>query len=298
MDCRRLAALAFSLLSFAAGCAHNSTAVSSATPNPAAVTIAAKQDTLDPEALKRQPKPETFVAFGDYNAREADATPVPLQQEQLRDRARKSYQEALKIDPNNVPALKSLASLYASTNDYERAKQTYDAAIKLAANDATLWYGLGMTCARTRDWPAAVEHLTKATELDPENRSYQRYLGFTLARAGRNEEALTVFGRYEGEAKAHYYLAEMLEHLGQVDACKMQLQLALAQDPKLGNAAQMLIRLNGADPSGVTAAPTATSTSVQAVGYSEPARENEDASRVFMPPPPNCPTPKSTLDLK
>jgi tetratricopeptide (TPR) repeat protein len=289
MDCRKPVALAFSFLAVTAGCAHNSATVA-APAKPAAVTTAAKSDSLDPENLKRQPKAETFVAFGDYNAREAEATEATAQQEQLRDRARRAYQEALKVDPANVPAHKSLAALYASTNDYDRAKQTYEAALKFAPSDAALWFGLGMTYARTKDWALAVEHLTKATELDPENRSYCRYLGFTLARAGRNDEALAAFARYEGEARAHYYLAEMLEHVGQVDACKMHLQLALARDPRLGNAAQMLIRLNGADPTGVARTPAVATPALQTVGYTEAAKANEDTTRVFMPPPPGSPS--------
>jgi tetratricopeptide (TPR) repeat protein len=274
------------------------TAAAPATP-PAVVTASAKPETLDPDAMKRPPKPETFVAYGDFSAREADGATTAAEQEQLRDRARKAYQEALKIDPNNIPAHKSLAALYASSNECGRAKEVCEAGLKLAPDDASLWFVLGMTYARTKDWQLAVEHLTRATELDPENRSYRRHLGYTLARAGRYDESLVVFSHYEGEAKAHYYLAQMLDHLGQADASKMHLQMALAKDPRLTDATQMLVRLTGAVPAAAAAATPA----IQNVSYTEVAPAAEAAAAVapaapapaavapvaparFPPPPP------------
>lgn len=270
MDCRRPVALALSLLAGTAGCSHQAASVPQAAAKPTPVAAAPKPETYDPEAMKRAPKPETFVAYGDYAAREAAGAQTPAEQEQVRERARKAYQEALKLDPNNVPALRSLARLYASSGDYARAKETSEAALAQAPNDAALWFDLGMTYARTKDWAAAIAHMAHAIELDPENRSYHRYLGYTYARAGRNDDSLAEFTRYEGEAKAHYCLAQMLEHLGQFDACKMHLQVALAKDPGLTPATDMLVRLSGAKPAATVAAAPAGGAAIQTVGYTEP----------------------------
>jgi hypothetical protein len=137
-----------------------------------------------------------------------------------------------------------------------------------------------------------VDALSKAAELEPENRAYRRYLGFALARAGRRNEALAVFTRYEGKAKAHYYLAEMLEHLGQVDACKTQLQLALARDPSLTSASEMLVRLSGGQ-SAPAPASVGKSPEVQSVGYVEAAPAASAAVR-YVPPPPALPRRNAT----
>jgi tetratricopeptide (TPR) repeat protein len=235
-------------------------------------------DTLDPDALKRPPKPETFVAFGDFSAREADSTASPAEQEQLRARARHAYQEALKADPNNIAAQKALARLYAVSNEFDRANETYASALKIAPDDASVWFGAGMTFARNKEWDPAIEHLTRATELDPENRSYCRYLGFTLARAGRYDESLAVFSRYEGEAKANFYLAQMLEHMDQIDQCKQRLQIAISKDPQLADAARMLVRLNS--PAPAAANPAAGLPEIQQASYAEPA-----SSMIPAPPP-------------
>lgn len=268
MDRRKPLAFALSFLAGAAGCAHHSAATPAAiakTPVETAVKPAAKE--LDPEALKRAPKPETFVAFGDFSAREADSATNPAEKEQLRDRARRAYQEALKADPNYLPAHKSLAHLYIALNDQDRAVATLESALKLAPNEANLWFELGMTHARGKQWGLALEHLSRAVELDPENRQFVKVQGFALARAGRYEESLAAFTRYEGEAKAHYYLAQMLDHLEQGDLCKTHLRLALAKDPQLEPAVQMLVRLSGDGPAPGLATPARQDAAVRPVGF-------------------------------
>lgn len=281
MDCRKPLALALGFLAGASGCSHHSAAVPAPPPAPAAVT-AAKTDALDPDALKRPPRPETFVAYGDFSAREAALAKEPAEQEALRDRARRAYQEAIKTDADYLPAHKALARLYAAMNDVARAKAEFETALKQAPDDASLWFDLGMTYARAKEWAPAAEHLAKAAELDPENRPYARYLGFTLARAGRYDESLAAFARHEGEAKAHYHVAQMLEHVGKVEESKSHLQKALARDPQLADAARMLVRLTGPAP----AAPA-----VQPVGYTEPAAAPaaETTRRRLLPPPPALP---------
>jgi tetratricopeptide (TPR) repeat protein len=287
MECRRPLPLTVWLLGLAVGCSHQTGSVPATTAAATASTIP-KAEAFDAEAIKRPPKAETFVAFGDFSAREAEAAQMPAEKEQLRDRARKAYQEALKTDPANVAAHKSLATLYVATGDHERARQTYEAALKLAPADGSLWYGIGMVYARTKDWGSAIDALSRATEIEPENRSYYRYLGFALARAGRNKEALAAFTRYEGEAKGHYFLAEMLEHLGKVDACKTQLQLALASDPQLTSASEMLVRLSGLGQKPKAPSAPRSPPEVQTVGYTEPAPTRE-APVSYIPPPPPMP---------
>ncbi len=286
MDCRKpLALVGLSLLAAAPGCSTHSAAVPARS---SATAAASKPDGLDPEALKRPPKPETFVAFGDFSAREAEATKAPAERDQLRARARYAYQEALKIDPKNLPAQRALARLYAAANDTEHARALFEAVLSAAPEDAAVWFDLGMTYARAKEWAPAVDHLQRAVELSPENRSYARFLGFTLARAGRYDESLAAFSRGEGEAKAHYYLAEMLEHVGNQDLCKAHLQEALAKDPQMADAAQMLARVSGV-AAGPGAAPTPAS-GVQPVGYAEEALPVPPApQRRILPPPPSLP---------
>src|SRR6266849_5672142 len=78
------------------------------------------------KAAKRQPQPATCVAFGELQeSAAADPLRSLADQEQLRNKARLAYQQALQVSPNDLPALLALARLYASEGDYERASAYY-----------------------------------------------------------------------------------------------------------------------------------------------------------------------------
>jgi tetratricopeptide (TPR) repeat protein len=196
---------------------------------------------------KRQPKPSTLVAYGELHERAAeDPGHSPTEQEELRNRARTAYQQALQISPKDRPALLALARLYTSEGEYDRAVETYNRAIRDYPKDAALRYELGMCHARRKNWDVAVQSMQMAVRLDPENYRYVRVYGFCLARAERYEESFAVLAKLEGHAKAHYDLARMMHHLDRDDLCKEQLRLAVSQDPTLIGAEQLLAELEAA----------------------------------------------------
>jgi Tfp pilus assembly protein PilF len=263
MECRKVPSLALVLLFTVVGCTHDQ-AVVPPDDKVGRITLAAKEDTaspVDPDAPKRIPKPATCVARGNFFALEAAAQKdSPTLQEANQDLARKSYQQAIKIDPTNVPAYRALANLYLDMNDTEHAVATYRTALQVDPKNHEVWFELGMCNGRRRDWAGAIAALSKAVELEPENRQYVNVLGYALARAGRYDDSIACFCRHQTRAQAHYNLARMLEHLEQRELSKQQLQLALQQDPHLQCAQEMLAEQNGA------ARPAA----VKQVGYAEP----------------------------
>ena len=113
---------AISLLAGLLGCVPQATLQQVAAP-PSPVAAEKARDTDGP---KRTPKPATCVAFGNFMEREAaQKKGAPLEQERMRDQARRAYQEALQIDPTYLPAYLSLGQLYVSLGDYPRAVTTY-----------------------------------------------------------------------------------------------------------------------------------------------------------------------------
>ena len=154
--------------------------------------------------------------------------------QQLRDTALKAYQQALQTDPKYLPAYRSLARLYWDLNDPAHAVQQYQKALQLYPKDASLWYELGMGQFRVKDYANGLAALDKAQALEPENREYSNAFGYALARAGRYDQALTVFTRHNDPAKAHYNLARMLAHMGQGDQGLQQVKLALGAEPQPG----------------------------------------------------------------
>jgi tetratricopeptide (TPR) repeat protein len=214
------------------------------TPDASAYTPVALEVTKEKDLPKRQPKPSTLVALGAFQEREAaDPKYSPQDREQLIDRARRSYQQALEIEPNNIPALKALALLYVTIKDHDRAIAAYQSALKAVPKDASIWFDLGMYQMQCKEWAPAVEDLRQAVALDPENRHYTKTLGFCLARAGRFDESLICLQQAVGPAEAHYDVARMQLHLQQDEAAKRHLYLALQADPQHHGARELLARL-------------------------------------------------------
>jgi len=249
MDGRKSLLLVLSLLTATLGC---STTAKQTTGDQSIGRISLMKDepvTSLPTEGAMQPHAPTCVAMGDYYAHEAAARDdAPALQSQMRDMARKAYQQALHIDANYLPAYKALAGLYQQMDDHDHAVAAYQKALQVAPTSHQLWFDLGMCYAQKKDWASALPNLSKAAELDPENRQYVNTLGFALARAGRYDESVACFARVQSKAKAHYNLARMLEHMQQTDQCKLQLQLALQADPRLEDAQDMLADLIGTAP--------------------------------------------------
>ncbi len=236
MHYRALRILALAVVTGGLGCAHD-TAI---TVKPSQ-QVSAAEIRKEPDLPKRQPKAATCVAYAVFSERSAaDGRCSPADQERLRDQARRAYQQALQIEPNDLPALTGLARLYVTLEDHERAVATYQKAIQAYPKDASLWHELGMCQARHKEWDPASQNLRQAVELDPENRVYSHSLGFCLARAGRYDESFVTFAKLDGEANAHYSLARMLHHLNQDDLSRQHLQLALAIKPDMMPAQQLL----------------------------------------------------------
>jgi tetratricopeptide (TPR) repeat protein len=254
MACRRSLLLASVLvLTAGPGCTPQGNWLTSSSsrgdvPARPAATATASKPSADDQP-KRTPKAGTCVALGAFREQEADNPDLPpAEQTRLREDARKAYQQALRIDPDNVEATAALAHFFAKQGDFERAVATYQTALKAHPNHPGLWYDLGMcqtrwACTTGKDWQPAIDSLQKASDLDQENRAYALALGFCLARAGHYQEAAACFGKVVSPAEALYRVAQMQHHLQQDDLCVQNLQTAMRLDPQFAPAQQLLTQL-------------------------------------------------------
>jgi tetratricopeptide (TPR) repeat protein len=216
---------------------------------PAGANITRLDDMPKPKANdgpKRNPMPATEIAYGKMKEAEADSEPLkksPEAQSAFRDEARKAYQQALKIDPNNLEAMHCLGRLYVKLNDFERAQEIYKKAMAKNPKDATLWYDLGMCHNRRKDFGESVRCFGKALELDPENREYLKKLGYTLAWSGKVDQGLVYLTRAHGADQAHLKLAFMFDQKEQRDQAIHHLRLALRENSQLEEAREFLAAL-------------------------------------------------------
>jgi tetratricopeptide (TPR) repeat protein len=221
---------------------------STSTPMPALAPPMVEKDIKDDKDLpRREPQASTCVALGELHLRTAMDPHCPAQQRTTAlELARKCYQQAIKTDPEDKDGYRGLAQVYGEFKEDERMISTYEKAIKKWPRDASFRFDFGMAQARRKEWEPALAHMKEANELDPENRSYQTTYAYTLARAGKWQESYQAFCKVGPPAEAHYNLARMLNHLGQNDASREHLELAVAADPNLAPARQMLTKLSGA----------------------------------------------------
>jgi tetratricopeptide (TPR) repeat protein len=253
MDCRRSLKLAcLGLASFsswlAGGCFWSPPQVVTtqqvASPT-AQATVEVKQDD---EATKQKKHAASCVAGAEMLRIEANAPKyTQAQRDDFRERAKKGYEQALRLEPKNAAAQLGIARLHFDANEHDLAVAAYQKALKQNPKDLTLLYELGMIHARSKEWDKAVVHLKAAYDISPDNKECATTLGHCLARSGRIDEALDVFRKTVGEAKAHFNVARMLHHLNQNELCRHHLELALRADPQLVEARDMLLQL-GAKP--------------------------------------------------
>jgi tetratricopeptide (TPR) repeat protein len=248
MDCRRTLQIAsFGMLSFstwlASGCTTTTHQVIA--PNPPPVKQVAVETKKEADLPRITPKASSCVAGAELLRVEANASRyTQAQRDDYRDRARRGYEQALRLDPKNAAAQLGLARLYFDMNDHDHAVAAYQKALKQDPKNAALLCELGMVHARSKEWGPALAHLKAAYEIDPNSKDCAATYGHCLARSGRIDEAFEVFRRSVGEARAHYNLARMLHHMDQDDMCRQQLDLALRADPKLVEAQEMLVTMN------------------------------------------------------
>jgi tetratricopeptide (TPR) repeat protein len=225
---------------------------------PAVAPPVVEKEVKDEKDLpRREPQASTCVALGELHLRTAMDPHCPgRQRTKALELARKCYQQAIKTDSECKDAYRGLAHVYDELNEDERMVATSDKAIKKWPKDPSFRFEFGMAQARHKQWEPALGHMKEAIELDPESRSYQIIYAYTLARAGQWQESYQVFCKVGTPAEAHYNLARMLHHLGQDDASREHLELALAADPKLVPARQMLAKLPGSPVTQTSAAET------------------------------------------
>jgi tetratricopeptide (TPR) repeat protein len=203
---------------------------------------------------KRFAQPSTEIKIGQMKEAEADSESGkknPEAQARLRDEARMAYQQALKVDPGNLDAARSLGKLYTKTGDLERALDTYKKAMAKHPKDAELWYDLGLCHNRRKDFAESVRCFNEALKIDPENRAYLKTLGFTLAYRGQIDQGLTYMIRAQGAALAHYNIARVLVQRDQPDQAQQHLRIALRENGQLEDARELLTALE--NPNGTSA---------------------------------------------
>jgi Flp pilus assembly protein TadD len=106
-----------------------------------------------------------------------------------RDAALRSFNNALRIDPQNFLAHKLTADICYNNDRFEEARRHYEAALQVDPDDAELQNGLGAVFAAQGDWTKATEYFSRAVRLNPDLVVANYNMGLAMVREGRVGEA-------------------------------------------------------------------------------------------------------------
>lgn len=186
----------------------------------------------DPTRLASKPGklgPELYVSAALLAASQEN---YPAAEQQLK--------KALAMQKDDLPALLTMSRilhrqgrLAESAHYAERAVQAHPASA-VAHND------LGLSLARQGKFDAATVALRRATELDPKSHRYANNLAAALVDSHRTDEAHRQLARVQSSDVANYNLGYLLHQAGRNDEAAARLRQALAENPQLAQARQLL----------------------------------------------------------
>lgn len=128
---------------------------------------------------------------------------------------------ASSLDPRLHEAHNLLGVAYTQKGFQERAKESYERAVKAEPEDAQTLNNLGFSLYQSGNYRAAVDRLKRAAKIAPHDERILNNLGLALCRLGKFEDAYRYFARARGELEGNLNIARMLERFGrEEDAIK------------------------------------------------------------------------------
>lgn len=146
-----------------------------------------------------------------------------------------SFETALKVDPTNFDALNGLINLYARTQELDKAHARIDQALATYPNNASLHYLKAQVYGSQHNSQSAEAELNRALELDPNYLPAYSALGSLYINTKQEDRAIAEYQKIiarRPENATPYTLIGMLEDQRKnYDAAEMNYRKALEKDP-------------------------------------------------------------------
>lgn len=178
---------------------------------------------------------------------------------------------AASIDPKLSEAHNLLGVAYDKKGFADRAKESYQIAVKAQPEDPEILNNLGFSLYQSGNYRAAVDRLKRAAKLAPNDARILNNLGLALCRLGKFDDAYKQFARATGAYTGNLNTARMLERFGRDDDAIKYYEAARRIEPNSTLAVKRLAdlykRTGRTDPSqvadnGTTAVAAANTSSV------------------------------------
>ncbi len=138
---------------------------------------------------------------------------------------------ATSLDPKLTEAHKLLGVAYDQKGFAQRAKDSYERAIKAEPEDAETLNNLGFSLYQNGNYRAAIDRLKRAAKLAPTDERILNNLGLAFCRMGKFDEAYKSFARAAGPLAGNLNAARMLERFGRDDDAIKYYEAAKNIDP-------------------------------------------------------------------
>ncbi|MCG8585371.1 MAG: tetratricopeptide repeat protein, partial [Pirellulales bacterium] len=169
------------------------------------------------------------------------------------DLAIKHFNDAFKIDPDNLKAVRGYARFLQRQGKVAEAEQQFRRALKIDGNSPGTWNDLGMSLAQQGKRAEAVQAIERAIELRPRKALYRNNAAAVLIEMGKNQRAFDHLAVAHGEAKAHYNVGYLLVKTNQRQAAAAHFNRALQLDSSMVAARQWLDQIHGRRPAEMVA---------------------------------------------
>jgi Tfp pilus assembly protein PilF len=135
------------------------------------------------------------------------------------------------LDPRLGEAHNLLGVAYSQKGLQDRAKESYERAVKADPDDAQTLNNLGFSLYQNGNYRAAVDRLKRAVKLAPHDERILNNLALALCRLGKYEDAYKHFARATGELTGHLNMAKMLERFAREEEAIQYYEGARRLDP-------------------------------------------------------------------
>ncbi|MFO0941850.1 MAG: tetratricopeptide repeat protein [Pirellulales bacterium] len=164
---------------------------------------------------------QVFEMKGDYN------------------KALDNYTKALEKEPDNLPALQAVARLHVRQEQYAQAVDDYQKVVKVSPT-AENFSDLASAQQKAGRLGDAQTSIQKAISMEPSVARYRNNLAGILVAGGRSDEAVKELQQIFPPAVANYNVAYLHFMNKNTAAAQQHLQAALAADPNLAPARELM----------------------------------------------------------
>jgi Tfp pilus assembly protein PilF len=124
---------------------------------------------------------------------------------------------AASLDPKLTEAHNLLGVAYDKKGFADRARDSYDRAVKSDSDDPETLNNLGFSLYQNGNYRAAVDRLKRAAKIAPTDERILNNLGLALCRLGKFDDAYKAFARAGGPLNGNLNMAAMLERFARED---------------------------------------------------------------------------------